>query len=479
MFLISRRTLLAALPTLVLTASATGPARAAGTRGRPVEPAGVRSAKGAETVLAALARAARPLRSVRPYGDLRDLRPLGTAIGRAPVVGLGEVAHGARELFTLKHRVFRYLVEEKGFTTFALETNWAAGLRINAYLLHGTGDPRTIMDEEFGNGAWPWHVREYLDLVKWMRRHNVRHPGRQVQFMGNDLCVPRIADTLFERVLGYVGEHHSSLRPMFGRLYRELWSHAAESDFSALPQPERRRIAGQVRHAVALLEGLRPEGGAIGTVGGASGSTGGSTSDGSWDSYAWTVQHARVIAQTAKLLAYDLTDGKQTAEAMRYRDELMARNTAWWHRHTGHRILLSAHNGHTAYETYAPVRYPVAQGTYLRKLLGDDYLSVGTTFGSGAATTPDGDGEWQTDRFEPPRAGSSEDVLGRAGAAAGSRNFLLDLRAAPPVARDWLNESRPTRHIGPPGDPYRPYALSAGHDVLIHLHRFRPARRLS
>ncbi|AXK32552.1 erythromycin esterase family protein [Streptomyces armeniacus] len=464
--LVSRRTLLAALPALALTVTAGGPARA-GARSRAAGPdpgpaagpaAGPR-AKGAETVLAALARASRPLRSVRPNGDLSDLRPLGAAIGRSAVVGLGEAAHGARELFTLRHRVFRYLVEEKGFTTFALETNWAAGLRINDFVRHGTGEPRAIMAEEFGNGKWPWNVREYLNLITWMREHNLRNPDRQVQFMGNDLAYPRIADTLFERVLGYVTEHHPSLRPMFGRLYRELWAHAEESDFSALPQPERRRMAGQARHAVALLEGLRPEGGR--------------------PSYAWTVQHARVVAQTATLLSYDLEDERQIPEAMRYRDELMARNTAWWHRNTGHRILLAAHNGHTAYETYAPARYPRTQGAYLRKLLGDDYLSVGTTFGRGAATVPGDDGGWETTKFGPPREGSSEELLDRVVNVAGSRNFLLDLRSAPPAARAWLNESRVTRDIGPPGDPYRPFVLGDGHSVLIHLHRFRSARPLS
>ncbi|MET9295316.1 erythromycin esterase family protein [Streptomyces sp. NPDC003077] len=241
--------------------------------------------------------------------------------------------------------------------------------------------------------------------------------------------------------------------------YRALRRHAAAADFQALPPAERRRLAAAARRAVRRLERLGPAP--------------------DRDAHAWTVQHARVIEQTATLLAMVSENDPDLAEAMRYRDELMARNTAWWHRHTGHKVLLSAHTGHTAYETYDPVHYPVTQGAYLRRLLGPDYLSVGTTFGSGAATVPGDDGGWRTDTFGPPRAGSSEETLERVGRATGARAFLLDVRTAPPEARAWLDRTRPTRDIGPPGDPYRPYALGRGHDVLIHLHRFRAARPLA
>jgi erythromycin esterase len=164
--------------------------RRAGDRSGPGTPSLARKATGA--VLAALTRAGRPLRTTEPHGDVSDLRVLGAAFGAAPVVALGEVAHGAHELFTLKHRVFRYLVREKGFRTFVLETSWTSGLRLSAHALHGTGDPRTIMAEEFGGGAWPWDVHEYLHLIRWMRDHNLRHVTSPVQFMANDIAHPRI-----------------------------------------------------------------------------------------------------------------------------------------------------------------------------------------------------------------------------------------------------------------------------------------------
>lgn len=436
----SRRTLLAALATTAAAGAAGARPAAAGETG---------------AVLAALTRVAHPLRTTDPGGDLSDLRPLGAAIGATPVVGLGEVVHGAHELFALKHRVFRFLVREKGFTTFALETSWTSGLRLNDHVRHGVGDPHAIMDEEFGGGAWPWGVHEYLDLVSWMRAYNRRHPTRPVQFMGNDLVHPRIPAALFARVTGYVARHHPALGPRLDALYRELRAHATTAAFMALPQPERRRIAADIREAHRLLA-ARPSGP-------------------DRAAYGWAVQHARVLAQTATLLSYDPGDPRQIPQAMRYRDELMADNTAWWHRHTGHKILLSAHNGHTGYRTYDPVNYPVTQGAVLRRLLGAAYLSIGTTFGHGGSTVPDdATGQWIVHRFDPPRQGSSEHILDR----VPHRVYLIDLRTTPPPARRWLHRTRPTRAVGAPGGPYRPYALAEGHDLLIHLHTLRPASPL-
>ncbi|ARQ68641.1 erythromycin esterase family protein [Streptomyces marincola] len=448
---VTRRTLLGALPAAGL-AVAVGPATPASAADRAV-----RRAREVD-VIDALARAARPLRTTEPHGPHRDLAPLGAVVAGARVVGLGEVTHGAHELYRLKHRVFRYLVAELGFRTFALEVGWGAGLRIDAWVRGGPGDLRTVLDEEFGGGAWPWHVREYLDLIAWMRAYNARAPRHPLRFMGNDLAYPRIADSVFDGVTGWADRYAPRLRPGLDDAYRDLRRHAAAADFQALPWPERQRIAELARRTADRLAALRPAPG--GTA------------------HAWAVQHARVLAQTATMLAFRLDDPAEQPAAMRYRDELMADNTAWWHRHTGHKVLLSAHNGHTAYETYHPAAYPVTQGARLRDLLGAGYVAVGTTFGRGSWTVPGDGSAWVTHDEAPPRPGSSEEALEHAGRRAGHRDFLLDVRTAPPAARAWLARSRPTRDPGPAGDPYRPYRLAAGHDMLIHVHAFRAARPL-
>ncbi|MFI7276023.1 erythromycin esterase family protein [Streptomyces sp. NPDC049879] len=397
----------------------------------------------------ALARAARPL---------DDLRPLGRAIGDAPVVGLGEVVHGAHELYELKHRVFRHLVAEKGFTAFALEVSWSAGLRLDAYVRSGSGDPRRIMDDEFGGGAWPWHVEEYLALFRWMREHNRRHERRPVRFVGADLSQPRLGEALFDGVLAYVGRYRPHALPEFEDCYRELRARPTAADFAALPPADRERLAGLARRAA---ERLPAPGRPAATP------------------YAWAAQHAWNIAETTALLATDFSDHAQHRQALRRRDALMAHNVAWWHRHVGGKVLVSAHNGHTAYATYDPDYYPTTQGAFLRERLGRDYLAIGTTFGHGERVDTGPDGRWATTAFPPPQRGSSEETLERAARLAGHRDVLLDPRTVPAPARAWLATPRPTRDIGHPDDPYRQYVLAEGHDVLIHLGRLHGARPLT
>ncbi|MFE6937126.1 erythromycin esterase family protein [Streptomyces sp. NPDC057699] len=408
-----------------------------------------------------LSRLAQPLRTTESGTRDDDLRPLGRMIGSAKIVGLGEATHSSRQFFTMKHRVFRYLVEKKGFTTFALEAPWSTGLVLNEYVVHGKGDPEEIMREEFQSSYRIWNNREYLALLKWMRAHNVAHPDRPVQFMGDDNGYA--GPQLFDEVTEYVSAHHPELLPEFRRLYGGFRPTGSVEDTVngnlAKPASERERTATSVRRAYDLLRAKGP--------------------DGDRRAYAWVLQHARAISQTATLYAYyDFSDPEKIAQAMLYRDQVMAENTVWWQRQTGHRMLLSAHNGHVSYESDNPEQYPKTQGEFIRQWVGAQYMNIGYTFGQGSFNAMD-----LTDPAEPYRrfsveplgAGSNEEVLER----VSRRDFYLDLRAAPTPVRGWLAERRPTRSIGNswPEDAYRT-SLGRQFDVLVHLHRVTAAHLL-
>ncbi|MEU1475201.1 erythromycin esterase family protein [Streptomyces sp. NPDC005760] len=405
-----------------------------------------------------LARVAEPLRSTEAGAPGSDLRPLGRMIGSAKIVGLGEATHSSRQFFTMKHRVFRYLVEEQGFTTFALEAPWSTGLVLNEYVLYGKGDPEKLMREEFQSSYRIWNTREYLDLLRWMRAHNVRHPDRPVQFVGEDNGYA--GPELFDAVTDYVSAHHPELLPEFRRLYRELRPTGSVEETvnenMAKPIAERERTAVDVRRAYELLQAQGP--------------------DEDRQAYEWVLQHARAISQTGTLYAYyDFSDPEKIARAMLYRDQIMAENTVWWQRHTGHRMLLSAHNGHVSYESDNPEQYPKTQGEFLRQTVGAEYVNIGYTFGQGSFNAMDlTDPEEPYRRFsvKPLGAGSSEEVLER----VSRRDYYVDLRAVPEPTRDWLMAKRLTRSIGNawPEDPYQT-SLGRRFDVLIHLHRVTAA----
>ncbi|MFJ9812235.1 erythromycin esterase family protein [Streptomyces sp. NPDC101158] len=402
-----------------------------------------------------LARTARPL---------TDHEALVRIVGPAKVVGLGEATHSSTEFFTAKHRIFERLVEERGFTAFALEAPWSTGLLVDAYVRGGKGDIRKIMDAEFQNSYAFWNNQEYLDLFTWMRRHNERHPEHPVRFVGNDLGYA--GPNLFDEVTGYVARTRPELLPRFRELYRtsrptgrvDTWMTA----YLTRPLAERRSMAADVNSALALLEKQRPA-----TAGGRK-------------AHAWAVQHARAIAQVGTEYTYDLGSPSGAAQAMLYRDRTMAENTVWWQRHTGDRMVVSAHNGHLAYETTWPEQYPRTQGAFLRDALGRDYVSVGASFGRGSFNAHD-----TRETGEPVRvftvgrlgADSNAHVLDR----VAPRPFLLDLRTATPAARRWLDVARPTRSIGTaypwPGD-VTDVRLGTSYDAVVHFPVVSAARLL-
>ncbi|MFB7930601.1 erythromycin esterase family protein [Streptomyces sp. NPDC056039] len=416
-----------------------------------------------DPVVPALERAASPLRTAEPGGDVGDLRPVGRAVGDAVVVGMGEAAHGSHEFLAVKDRVFRYLVESRGFRTFALETAWSTGVRLDDYVVHGKGDPERIMREDFQYTYVLNNTAENLALVRWMRAYNRRHPQDPVRFMGDDWGYT--GPELYDRVTAYVGRVRPDLAPRFEELYRGLRPTVPSGEYQkaylARPLAERQNMASRTGRALDLLESLAPRGAVAPRE------------------FAEVSRHATVIDQTATGYGFDFADPRQVAEAMRWRDEVMADNVVWWREHTGHRILLAGHNNHIGYEPEDPKVLPRTQGAFLRDRLGSRYASVGLTFGQGSfkATDPE-EVHMLTHTVGPPRTGSNEHTLVR----VRYDRYVLDLRTAPGAARSWLAVARPTRSVGtayPEERNWFDLALGRCFDVLIHQDRVRDVDLLS
>ncbi|MFI8404651.1 erythromycin esterase family protein [Streptomyces sp. NPDC085463] len=449
---------LGATPAVAPVASAVVPSAPAVTdTAAPADPKGAGTAA-SPTPEAALGRVAHPLRTTEPRSGPADLRPFGRMVGDARVVGLGEATHSSHEFFTAKHRVFRYLVEEKGFRAFALEAPWSTGLRLDAYLLHGEGDLERIMDEEFqGTYRW-WNNAEYRDLFQWIRAYNVGHSRDPVRFVGDDSGFA--GAELYDRVTAYAAAARPELAPRLAELYRGLRpstdAGSYVDDYLSKPLDERKGFAERTGRAVDLLK-QRPGPDA--------------------DAHAWAVQHATAIHQTTTLYAFDWDDPESVPDLMLYRDRVMAENVTWWQRRTGARIALSAHNGHIALKTYIPGACPKVQGDFLREQLGDGYLSVGLTFGHGSFNAFDREGTIRRFTVGTAVPGTAEHTLDR----VRYRDFMVDLRDAPATARAWLAAPHAVKNIGAtyPGIADAPQVrLAKSYDVVIHLQRVEAARML-
>ncbi|MFD3731292.1 erythromycin esterase family protein [Streptomyces sp. NPDC058632] len=422
-----------------------------GTQASVSPPQATMSGQYAGTVVDAIGRSAHTLRSTEPEGGLRDLNALGRMVKGARVVGLGEATHGSRDFFRMKHRLFRYLVEEKGFRAFSLELAWSSGVRLDDYVVNGEGNLKDIAREEFQGSYRIWNNQDYLDLIEWMRDYNRQHPHDPVRFTGNDMG--HAGPELYERVTGHVARRHPRLQERVAGLYRGLPpttdAGTYMQEYLELPLAERRERAERTGKVLELLR-EQPSGRGAGK-----------------QEHLWAVQHARAIHQMAKGYSFDITDEAQVAEMMRFRDQVMAENVAWWHRHTGDRVLLSAHNTHVSYDAF-DVRYPKTQGAFLRDTFGKGYVSIGFSFHEGAfkAFGTD-DNVMRTHRVGTAQPGSNEHTLDQ----ARQSDYILDMRTAPRSVRDWLDQPRVTYNIGagwPDPMEYR-IALGEAHDILIHL----------
>ncbi|MFI1412311.1 erythromycin esterase family protein [Streptomyces sp. NPDC020707] len=408
------------------------------------------SGQSLESVVDAIERSARTLRSTNPEGSLRDLDALGRMVGDADVVGLGEATHGSQDFFRMKHRLFRYLVEKKGFRTFSLELPWSSGVRIDEYVRYGKGELKDIAREEFQGAYRIWNNQDYIDLIEWMRDHNRSHPKDPVRFMGNDMGYA--GPESYKRVTDYVAREHPRLLERVTELYRGLAPTTDAGTYSEqylqLPLAERAERSERTRKVYELLRDARP-------------------APGDRQAHLWAVQHARTIHQMAKGYSLDITDDAEVTKMMRMRDEVMAENVAWWRKHTGDRILLSAHNTHVSYDSFDE-RYPKTQGAFLHDALGKDYVSVGFSFhqGSFVAFGAD-DNVMRTYRVGAAPAGSNEDTLDK----VRQKDYVLDMRTAPNAARAWLAKPRVTYNIGAgwPDPMLYKIGLGKAHDILIHL----------
>ncbi|MEV6912066.1 erythromycin esterase family protein [Amycolatopsis sp. NPDC051071] len=395
----------------------------------------------------ALERVSHPLRSTEPGRHNADLRALGEMVADAKIVGLGEATHGSHEFFAMKERVFRYLVEEKGFTGFALEQGWPEGLAINEYLLTGKGDIRALTKTAMANS--PWEREEFLHLFEWMRSYNREHPGRPVHFVGDDVGV-RLPDGFFAKVTDHVKRKQPQLLAQVNELYTGLRPLDDDAAYLNKPVAERRHLADKAEKALKTLSEVK-----------------------NMDSL--VLQYARSIAQTARYYAVDTTDPAAIPAMQLGRDRAMADNVAWWQRLTGGKVLVSAHNGHVAKVTPSTAMYPKVQGDFLREMYGKHYVSIGMSFNEGSFLSRNNGGPWQKFKVGAPEKNSNEATLDK----VRYDDFYFDARTAPASARAWLDGTRPTRSIGVvwPMDPFQ-VSLGRSYDIVVHLHDVTEAKFL-
>lgn len=355
-----------------------------------------------------------------------DLQPLRKMIGKARVVSLGEPAHGLHEPLVFRNRLFRFLVEECGFTTIVLEAGLAEARLAADFVAGGQATAHAAAGKlTIGRPA-----AETIELLQWMREYNAKpEHKRKVTFFGMDMQLKGFpkdttpSHAALEEALAYLNQVDSSSATGMASALAPYWNRLSVANYPLLSAHEHDRLSARLDDLIALFERQRLK----------------YIDISSKERYEWAYRNAVVARQTDRLARVLIVDpsGKILPEAwiaMNTRDAAMAENVLWIlnQQIDGGKVLIYSHNGHAenaamtggVWDGFAQA--PNSTGQYLRSILGKDLFIIGTSFAHALASA---------------QPGSLDKTLLK----VGKSRFLLDLRSAAghPAVAAWLAIPRP------------------------------------
>ena len=121
-----------------------------------------------------------------------DLDPFIERVGDAHYVLLGEASHGTSEFYTWRAEITKRLITEKGFSFMAVEGDWPDCYRVNRYIKGMVNSGSSAYEVLHAFNRWPtwmWANKEIVDLVEWLRSHNLETEKKEkkVGFYGLDV----------------------------------------------------------------------------------------------------------------------------------------------------------------------------------------------------------------------------------------------------------------------------------------------------
>jgi erythromycin esterase len=395
-----------------------------------------------------------PLEYSSPYALNDNQLSFLETVKDAKIVGVGEATHGTRDFFQMKHRIFRYMVENCGHKAFGFEADFAESIYLDRYVLHGEGDLEELMKTKMI--FWVWKTREVLMLLEWMRYYNSSRPDEEkIHYVGFD-CQFCIHHPVLLRE--YLEDTHPRLWADISPIINEV-KDITQDEFNEMEESVYYDILAQLGLAIERIEAEKDL----------------LTARLSSMEYAVVKQLVNTVKQmvTYRYLKNRFVGGSNYT----YRDRYMAQNALWIADLFGPdtKITIWAHNAHVAKD---PDFYGGSLGHNLHKSLNHRYRSIGFSFCRGRFRARG----WDENRnkTEPivheitsePRKDSTNFLLHHASHPI----FAFHLAAIPADSRwaEWFAEPRPMLDIGSfftghAGDFY--YSLRTGDffDWLIHI----------
>lgn len=377
-----------------------------------------------------------PLNPAAELDDFSDLAPLRDVIGDAQFVGHGESHHYTREFNRFRSRMFRFLVREMGFTTFALEVGFVEA-KIAHDFVAGRHDDA---DEAFINvnqtfGLWA----QQQEMLMWMRDYNRDKPDHmKLSFYGMDgsrewthagEAVESTCKFLDGVDVAFAAQARRDILPLARKTTTTTVFDTPTEVFCTLIHGLTRLIGRLESEQIHYVERSSQE------------------------SFDWALSGAVMAQQIGTLLSEIRSSPEQAYRAWNnIRDFNMARQLRWIAERepSDARILFGLHNYHLqscfSHENGTTLS---TMGQYLRSAIParDLVLIAGHNNFS----------------LKPDDAASPESNQGTL-ARLGLPSFVLDLRRASDsaAAKTWLSEVRPERF----NTTYNPLALANAYDAI-------------
>jgi erythromycin esterase len=403
-----------------------------------------------------------------------DLEPVGRAIGNAQIVALGDNAGCGVQTMRFRNRLFKYLVEKKGFTAIAIESGLVEARGIADFVRGKPGDLKSVVSSGIKRSADDLDLPEEAELVQWMRSYNAMPShGRKLDFYGIDVPGRGVINhgspasgiiaalQYLERVdAGAAKAFRGRLSPAISK-YPDL--NDVASMYAALDGPQRDEISDALHDMVDTLQLNQLSYESISAI----------------DDYEWAYQSAVAALEDDQIFRQtpiSPTAGKQEGKlsiwdgvGLNIRDRAMFDNIEWILKREGPqgKVIIFADDVHVAMQ---PVMRGFAKdgkaeivpfGAYLHREYGDKYFSIGSAIGSGAIYDPVRL-DCNVAQYWPPTRKFIDGVL--TDLHIGS--FFLDMRSASYDASRWLAEKR---QIGSDGSGYGLYdvMIAQAFDALV------------
>lgn len=352
----------------------------------------------------------------------------GTLAG-SPIVGLGEHSHGVGEFKAGARHLVQRLVADHGYRLIAAEGTLGEFDPVDAYVAGRRDDVESALA---GLRFHFWKTPEVGKLFEWLGEFNDGRPeSDRVVVRGYDAQYYDVNAQAVQRYLErvdpeYLAEVEDSLAPLARPHETNAEPKFATDDQLSLLSKLRDRLEARESEYVAA------------------------SSRSAWElarRHLWTLE--RGLRFRAKYADRRFAAGKEV------RDRAMAENVGWLREWSGRdRAVVLGSVNHTGRGSTKADGRGTRMGQHLTDEFGDDYYSLGLTFGTGsfAAPTNRRRTEFETFDLAGPVDGTMEATL----AEAGTPRYFLDFESARERSRidAWLDETSEMQ-VSFPSEPER------------------------